>query len=514
MRTGSYSFRCVEPSTNSLTQMNEEVTSGKNPERVATHDVATNRRSIKEIEIIIPRRIYNNTEEPPAQIVESMEEVHDTAEEVRQAVEEPPVQLVETLAEVEGRMQGILLTNHFPFEGRIEQVLPSQDYDHAHFGEEFMGFYPEARPNSTTVSQRVPSSYDENNPRRRIAIFNALGLSNKLTILARRMWDSNIDYTFVSETRLHRLKDTISHPYLAAASRPPTTTACKHGCALVASDQMIDRSKGRITVQGTDGHGNYIVWNDHQVQFIGVYLPPCTNLQRVSEALDILAEAFVIADKRPLRHRVVCGDLNVNIVFEDDTPVVRNTNQRKIFNKLTTLGFIPLKLTSGRFTRFNHIADSEGTTIDHFFVNSAVMAECDPSVITMDEPHHRNLNSDHMMVVMDINLTPIPSVSESSSNWRYNISKLHEPDTLTTYATRYRELTGTMNVWSYTEAAIRRMLVELDPTMENPFQMFDDGSMAIYRDDQWIHVDQYPFGVSASTSSRTSTLCRLRRRGR
>ena len=75
-----------------------------------------------------------------------------------------------------------------------------------------------------------------------MAIFNARGIGNKITLTSTKMWEYAINYMFVSESKYHTCKDTwlASYPFIAASSRPPgrqfESIPTKHGCALLCSN--------------------------------------------------------------------------------------------------------------------------------------------------------------------------------------------------------------------------------------------------------------------------------------
>ena len=350
--------------------------------------------------------------------------------------------------------------------------------------EDFLGFFPEARPAKAKNTPIIDLRVDD--PRRTIGIFNAQGLSNTLKLLSSTMWNEYIDFTFVSETMYHNQKDTTAHPFVAAASRPfVPRQAAKHGCALVASDRLQNQWENRLTVLGADPDGHFVVWIDRGVQFIGLYLPP-----KHTESLEIINQAFAVANRHPLEHRVICGDLNIEIEFDEyGVTLARLPKHRPIINCILSYGVSPLKLPEGRYTRLSHVGNQEGTVIDHFFVSDAIRSDCDPAVDVLDAPHHLLLNSDHLMVTLTLLLVPVPDNSVKQEQWRYNTSRLRVEEIHDRYQASYMERTASMDVWFLTDLAIRFIPDDRATVDETAIEFFDDTLNTVWKDGEWHAVE-------------------------
>ena len=107
-------------------------------------------------------------------------------------------------------------------------------------------------------------------------IFNASGLGNKMSAILEAMAASDVDYAFTKYH--HDQKNTSSHPFLAASSRPVPVrinVPTKHGIALLASDTMRDEKRTHnIIVNLTEPTGRALIWTIGQICTVHWTLPP------------------------------------------------------------------------------------------------------------------------------------------------------------------------------------------------------------------------------------------------
>ena len=322
---------------------------------------------------------------------------------------------------------------------------------------------------------------------KRMAILNTRGLANKITLSTTKMWEYQINYMFVCETKYNTVRDTTSHPFIAASSRPPRgineMRPTKHGCALLSSNAWQRVWKNHITVIATDTDGQFLVWNEDGVQFIGLYLPPMNSPESKSVALDIIDRAFEAANRRPRQHRIVCGDLNINIdhtATAERDYTIANGYQRDVMARLEELGLFPIAPSEGQYTRFDHPADEVGSCIDHFLCNYQAWTDLRPRVKIHDLAHQRDLLSDHVLV--ELEYSPIPGTvdheqgGDANSYWRYNISKLHKPENYERFRDRYIALTENVDEWMYRDEAIRRILPESEQSIEGDLELVEDNA--------------------------------------
>jgi len=255
-------------------------------------------------------------------------------------------------------------------------------------------------------------------------------------MIDRRMCQAGIDYCFVSETKYHSRKDTSSYPFLAASSRPPQGGAygpVPYGCALLGAPSLYRTHNARITIVATDPEGMFLVWNDGDVQFIGVYTPPFTNQEQMENACQIVERAINAANRHPLPKRVLCGDLNLRMAKPNNVwaPISRLDLDYYVFLQSCGFNHVPLMVGQKTYIGFD---GTHSSCLDHFFASNEALDMHLFTACAMDEPHHYDLGSDHLMVTIEYNAEPTPQeLAPRQRLFRYNLGRLKDKDTLEAY---------------------------------------------------------------------------------
>lgn len=283
---------------------------------------------------------------------------------------------------------------------------------------------------------------------RNIGFLNAAGIANKLNAIQETMSEYDCVVTLVSETKQHCNQNSTSHPYIAASSRPPNIRAgvpTKHGVALLACDDLWGSWRNEITVQATDSEGHFFIWTHGEAQFIGLYLPPITNMASLDEAKRIVNDAMMQADIRPKLYRFIVGDLNIRM--DIGSTRVLSAQHREIIDELSNFGFERVPMTEGTFTFFGQSPDHPKSILDHAFANANGM-QLRPTVQALDKAHQRVHNSDHCYMILSVDIPTHVVIETNEDYWGYNTGKLRNDITFNQFKLTYESLTSGLDEMS------------------------------------------------------------------
>jgi Reverse transcriptase (RNA-dependent DNA polymerase) len=260
---------------------------------------------------------------------------------------------------------------------------------------------------------------------------NCNGLFDKLDRVAEVIDRNDIRWLFATETWWDTSRR-LRFPIAASAARARIDRQlghCPYGCALIMNSRLQDSWSNDIVVVATDPGGQFMVFNDGDVQVIGLYLPPSFGAdgEALENAINIIERAMAAAEKKPKTMRLVCGDLNIRLSTITGDGEYTAPAHREILAKLRSHGFDIVAQNTWRptFRRGNG-----KSIVDYWLANEAAVQFLRPTCVSRTEPSWF-CRSDHVVLTLRTEADSLrlnPGTAPPPIDYtRWRIGKLDDP---------------------------------------------------------------------------------------
>jgi Reverse transcriptase (RNA-dependent DNA polymerase) len=262
-----------------------------------------------------------------------------------------------------------------------------------------------------------------------LSTLNCNGLFNKIDRITEIINKNNIRWLFATETWWDTSRR-LRFPIVASAARERIdgqTGHCPYGCALLMNSSLQDSWSNDIVVVATDPGGQFIVFNDGDVQIIGLYLSPVSGVddEAMENSINTIDRAMTAAEKKPKAMRLICGDLNIRLSDITGDREYTALAHREILAKLMGYGYNIVAQDRWRptFKRGNG-----QSTVDYWMANVAAMQFLRPTCVSQTEPDWY-CQSDHFVLTMHVeSLRLDPTEAPPPIEYkRWRIGKLETP---------------------------------------------------------------------------------------
>jgi hypothetical protein len=259
---------------------------------------------------------------------------------------------------------------------------------------------------------------------------NCSGLFDKLDRVSDIIDRFNIRWLFATETWWDTSRR-IRHPVIASSARARydgQTGRCSYGCALLVNSQLQETWPSDIVIVATDPGGQFLIFNDCDIQIIGLYLRPVSGADHdaLEEVTNTIDRAMAAAEKKPKTMRLICGDLNLRLPEITGDGRFTPPAHREILARLRGHGFDIVRQDTWRPTYRYRTGKS---IVDYWMANEAARDFLSPTCVSRTGPNWY-CRSDHVVLTLSTNRPSLriqaDDIPEPIEYKRWRIGKLQE----------------------------------------------------------------------------------------